>query len=204
LPKGDATVSYEDPNGAKGAVDWFNGKPFEGKGDKNMEVSIAQRKANPLYAGGGGGGGGGGGYGGRGGGGYGGGGRGGGGGYGGGRGGGGGYGGDRGGGGYGRLYSTPSLVPAAQIFHGSKTQVYLLTAMRRDDRGGGGGYGRDDRGGGGYGRDDRGGGGRGESNARVLGTREEYQLPSKCMRFRLWWSALAGYSASRGAVAQDT
>ena len=55
-PKGDATVSYEDPNGAKGAVDWFNGKPFEGKGDP-ITVSIAQRKANPNYPAGGGGGG---------------------------------------------------------------------------------------------------------------------------------------------------
>jgi hypothetical protein len=51
-------VSYEDPNGAKGAVDWFNGKPFEGKGDTMMTVTIAQRKANPMYANGGGGGGG--------------------------------------------------------------------------------------------------------------------------------------------------
>jgi RNA recognition motif-containing protein len=57
LPKGDATVSYEDPNGAKGAVDWFNNKPFE-KGP-NIQVSIAERKANPLYANQGGGGGGG-------------------------------------------------------------------------------------------------------------------------------------------------
>ena len=59
LPKGDATVSYEDPNGAQGAVSWFNDKPFEGKGDV-IKVSIAERKANPLYAAGGGGGGGGG------------------------------------------------------------------------------------------------------------------------------------------------
>ena len=63
LPKGDATVSYEDPNGAKGAVDWFNGKPFEGTGGI-LQVSIAERKVNEKYAGGGGGGGG---YGGRGG-----------------------------------------------------------------------------------------------------------------------------------------
>eukprot|EP00961_Rhodomonas_salina_P150844 2031408-Rhodomonas_salina.3 len=33
LPKGDATVSYEDPNGASGAVKWFNNKPFENNGD---------------------------------------------------------------------------------------------------------------------------------------------------------------------------
>ena len=54
LPKGDATVSYEDPNGAKGAVDWFNGKPFEGTGGI-LQVSIAERKVNEKYAGGGGG-----------------------------------------------------------------------------------------------------------------------------------------------------
>eukprot|EP00960_Hanusia_phi_P077830 768746-Hanusia_phi.AAC.2 len=44
-PKGDATVSYEDPNGAKGAVDWFNNKPFEGS-NNTISVSIAQRKAS--------------------------------------------------------------------------------------------------------------------------------------------------------------
>ena len=59
LPKGDATVSYEDPNGAQGAVGWFNNKPFEKTGP-NIQVSIAERKANPLYANTGGGGGGGG------------------------------------------------------------------------------------------------------------------------------------------------
>ena len=29
-PKGDATVSYEDPSTAKAAVEWFDGKDFQG------------------------------------------------------------------------------------------------------------------------------------------------------------------------------
>ncbi|EIE25454.1 hypothetical protein COCSUDRAFT_61671 [Coccomyxa subellipsoidea C-169] len=81
--KGDGTVSYEDPFSAASAVQWFNGKDFNGS---ILKVSLAERQ-NDKY-GGGGGYGGGGSYGGRG--------RGGG---GGGGGGGSGYGRDRGGGG---------------------------------------------------------------------------------------------------------
>jgi len=57
-PKGDATVSYEDPNAAEGAVSWFNNKPFEREGGPKLTISVAERKTNPLYAGGGAGGGG--------------------------------------------------------------------------------------------------------------------------------------------------
>ena len=40
-PKGDATVSYEDPPTAKAAVEWFDGKDFQGS---KLKVSLAQKK----------------------------------------------------------------------------------------------------------------------------------------------------------------
>ena len=40
-PKGDATVSYEDPATAKAAVEWFDGKDFQGS---KLKVSLARKK----------------------------------------------------------------------------------------------------------------------------------------------------------------
>jgi len=40
-PKGDATVSYEDPPTAKAAVEWFDGKDFQGS---KLKVSLARKK----------------------------------------------------------------------------------------------------------------------------------------------------------------
>lgn len=40
-PKGDATVSYEDPPTAKAAVDWSDGKDFQGS---ELKVSLARKK----------------------------------------------------------------------------------------------------------------------------------------------------------------
>jgi RNA-binding protein FUS len=61
-PKGDATVTYDDPHTGEAAVDWFNGKEFLGN---VIKVEMATQKA--WNTGGPGGRGGGGGYGGRGG-----------------------------------------------------------------------------------------------------------------------------------------
>ncbi|XP_078140379.1 TATA-binding protein-associated factor 2N isoform X3 [Centroberyx gerrardi] len=68
--KGEATVSFDDPPSAKAAIDWFDGKEFNGK---PIKVSFATRRAEFAQRGGrgggrgGGGGGGGGGFRGRGG-----------------------------------------------------------------------------------------------------------------------------------------
>ncbi|XP_056905408.1 TATA-binding protein-associated factor 2N isoform X1 [Takifugu flavidus] len=55
-PKGEATVSFDDPPSAKAAIDWFDGKEFKGK---SIKVSFATRRAEFTQRGGGGGGGGG-------------------------------------------------------------------------------------------------------------------------------------------------
>ncbi|XP_028321047.1 TATA-binding protein-associated factor 2N isoform X8 [Gouania willdenowi] len=57
-PKGEATVSFDDPPSAKAAIDWFDGKEFNGK---PIKVSFATRRAEFTSRGGGRGGGGGGG-----------------------------------------------------------------------------------------------------------------------------------------------
>ncbi|KAK7828617.1 hypothetical protein U0070_007141 [Myodes glareolus] len=41
MPKGDATVSYEDPPTAKAAVERFDGKDFQ---KIKLKVSLAQKK----------------------------------------------------------------------------------------------------------------------------------------------------------------
>lgn len=46
-PKGDATVTYEDPQTATAAVKWFNGQKFKGT-DNILSVSIAQKTANAV------------------------------------------------------------------------------------------------------------------------------------------------------------
>ncbi|XP_065137870.1 TATA-binding protein-associated factor 2N isoform X9 [Paramisgurnus dabryanus] len=56
--KGEATVSFDDPPSAKAAIDWFDGKDFNGR---PIKVSFATRRAEFSQRGGGGGGGGGGG-----------------------------------------------------------------------------------------------------------------------------------------------
>ncbi|NXS58500.1 EWS protein, partial [Brachypteracias leptosomus] len=40
-PKGDATVSYDDPSTAKTAVEWFDGKDFQGS---KLKVTLARKK----------------------------------------------------------------------------------------------------------------------------------------------------------------
>ncbi|XP_034995378.1 TATA-binding protein-associated factor 2N isoform X4 [Zootoca vivipara] len=57
-PKGEATVSFDDPPSAKAAIDWFDGKEFNGS---VIRVSFATRRPEFLRGGNGGGGGGGGG-----------------------------------------------------------------------------------------------------------------------------------------------
>ncbi|KAL7667537.1 hypothetical protein ACOME3_010640 [Neoechinorhynchus agilis] len=53
--KGEATVTYEDPNSADAAIKWFNGKEVMGQ---VVSVQLATRRRNMNYGGGGGGGGG--------------------------------------------------------------------------------------------------------------------------------------------------
>uniref|UniRef100_A0A7N1A5S8 Uncharacterized protein n=3 Tax=Pentapetalae TaxID=1437201 RepID=A0A7N1A5S8_KALFE len=48
-PKGDATVTYEDPHAALAAVEWFNNKDFHGN---TIGVFIAQSKNKDDYSGG--------------------------------------------------------------------------------------------------------------------------------------------------------
>ncbi|KAF0030569.1 hypothetical protein F2P81_017300 [Scophthalmus maximus] len=50
LPKGEATVSFDDPPSAKAAIDWFDGKEFRGK---PIRVSFATRRAEFTQRGGG-------------------------------------------------------------------------------------------------------------------------------------------------------
>ncbi|KAM9358773.1 TATA-binding protein-associated factor 2N isoform 2-T2 [Symphorus nematophorus] len=52
-PKGEATVSFDDPPSAKAAIDWFDGKDFNGK---PIKVSFATRRAEFTQRGGRGGG----------------------------------------------------------------------------------------------------------------------------------------------------
>ncbi|MCJ8738941.1 hypothetical protein PDJAM_G00041520 [Pangasius djambal] len=52
--KGEATVSFDDPPSAKAAIDWFDGKDFNGS---PIKVSFATRRADFGRGGGGGGGG---------------------------------------------------------------------------------------------------------------------------------------------------
>ncbi|KAM8769128.1 TATA-binding protein-associated factor 2N isoform 7-T7 [Acanthopagrus schlegelii] len=49
-PKGEATVSFDDPPSAKAAIDWFDGKEFQGK---PIKVSFATRRAEFTQRGGG-------------------------------------------------------------------------------------------------------------------------------------------------------
>mmetsp|Transcript_43846 Transcript_43846/g.145193 ORF Transcript_43846/g.145193 Transcript_43846/m.145193 type:complete len:102 (+) Transcript_43846:611-916(+) len=60
-PKGDGTISYEEPSTARAAIDWFSGKPFGPPGaypTSSLTVTIATRPdANRFGKGGGGGGG---------------------------------------------------------------------------------------------------------------------------------------------------
>lgn len=42
-PKGEATVTYDDQNAAKSAIDWFDGKDFKGF---KIKVQMAQHKSN--------------------------------------------------------------------------------------------------------------------------------------------------------------
>lgn len=39
-PKGEATVTYDDPNAAQSAIQWFDGKDFRGSVIKVYIVSI--------------------------------------------------------------------------------------------------------------------------------------------------------------------
>ena len=52
-PKGDGTVSYEDPATAKSAVDWFHDQEFVGFPGSKLSVSIARRPNSDRFAGGG-------------------------------------------------------------------------------------------------------------------------------------------------------
>lgn len=52
-PKGEATVSFDDPPSAKAAIDWFDGKEFHGN---IIKVSFATRRPEFMRGGGSGGG----------------------------------------------------------------------------------------------------------------------------------------------------
>lgn len=54
--KGEATITYDDSSAASSAIDWFDGKDFNGN---KIKVSLAQRNNSWQQKGGGGGGGGG-------------------------------------------------------------------------------------------------------------------------------------------------
>jgi RNA recognition motif-containing protein len=45
-PKGDATVTYEDPHAASAAVDWFDDKDFHGS---IIQVHIAESKGKDTF-----------------------------------------------------------------------------------------------------------------------------------------------------------
>ncbi|KAG2577288.1 transcription initiation factor TFIID subunit 15-like isoform X2 [Panicum virgatum] len=45
-PKGDATVTYEDPHAASAAVEWFNNKDFHGS---TIQVHIAESKSKDAF-----------------------------------------------------------------------------------------------------------------------------------------------------------
>ena len=45
LPKGEATVTYEDPNAAQSAIQWFDGKKFNGNTIKVSMSMIEVRKS---------------------------------------------------------------------------------------------------------------------------------------------------------------
>ena len=47
-PKGEATVTFDDPPTATSAIDWFNGKDFFGS---TIKVELAQRKSNNFGGG---------------------------------------------------------------------------------------------------------------------------------------------------------
>lgn len=47
-PKGDATVTYDDPSSSDAAVEWFNGKSFEGN-----TISVSKATQKPFFANGG-------------------------------------------------------------------------------------------------------------------------------------------------------
>ncbi|XP_030318535.1 TATA-binding protein-associated factor 2N [Calypte anna] len=51
-PKGEATVSFDDPPSAKAAIDWFDGKEFNGN---VIKVTFATRRPEFMRGGGGGG-----------------------------------------------------------------------------------------------------------------------------------------------------
>ncbi|KAI9470968.1 MAG: hypothetical protein EXX96DRAFT_586372 [Benjaminiella poitrasii] len=48
LPKGDATLTYDDPPSADAAIEWFGGKEFMGN---TIQVSKAERKMNNAFGG---------------------------------------------------------------------------------------------------------------------------------------------------------
>lgn len=52
LGKGECTITYDDPSAASSAIDWFDGKDFNGN---KIKVSLAQRNAWQPKGGGGGG-----------------------------------------------------------------------------------------------------------------------------------------------------
>ncbi|CAG2121662.1 unnamed protein product, partial [Medioppia subpectinata] len=55
--KGEATLTYEDPEAAKSAINWFNAKEFPTGSGKYVKVEFAQRKSSGGDRGFGGGGG---------------------------------------------------------------------------------------------------------------------------------------------------
>lgn len=55
LGKGECTITYDDPSAASSAIDWFDGKDFNGN---KIKVSLAQRNNSWQQKSGGGGGGG--------------------------------------------------------------------------------------------------------------------------------------------------
>ncbi|CAG5136385.1 unnamed protein product, partial [Candidula unifasciata] len=50
MPKGEATVTFDDSDTAKAAIDWFDGKDFQGR---VIKVELAQRQKSTFVRGGG-------------------------------------------------------------------------------------------------------------------------------------------------------
>jgi RNA-binding protein FUS len=45
VPKGEATITFDDPETAKAAINWFDGKDFNGR---TIKVELAQRPASSF------------------------------------------------------------------------------------------------------------------------------------------------------------
>ena len=52
-PKGDCTISFEEPETAQAAIRWYDGKSFAGYSSTKLSISIAKRPGSGMWNGGG-------------------------------------------------------------------------------------------------------------------------------------------------------